>query len=84
MRKLCAALIPPAEATTACSCLERPPCVGFPPSPRGLHTELSFHAGLYDRGCDNWVTICDANFTLETEEGSCSYLKKDRVFLNEN
>ena len=37
-------------------------------------------SGLYDRGCDNWVTMCDANFTLESEEGSCSYLKKDSHF----
>ncbi|CAE7739327.1 Sspo [Symbiodinium sp. CCMP2592] len=33
--------------------------------------------GLYDQGCDNWVTLCDADFTLESEEGSCSYLKKE-------
>ena len=31
---------------------------------------------LYDRGCDNWLTICNVNFTLEHEEGSCSYLKQ--------
>ena len=37
-------------------------------------------AGLYDQGCDNWVTLCDADFTLESEEGSCSYLKKDQGF----
>jgi len=33
--------------------------------------------GLYDRGCDNWLTICNVNFTLEHEEGSCSYLKQE-------
>ena len=32
--------------------------------------------GLYDRGCDNWLTLCNVNFTLEHEEGSCSYLKQ--------
>ena len=32
---------------------------------------------MYDQGCDNWVTLCDADFTLESEEASCSYLKKD-------
>ncbi|CAE7454323.1 Hmcn1 [Symbiodinium sp. CCMP2456] len=33
--------------------------------------------GMYDQGCDNWVTLCDADFTLESEEASCSYLKKE-------
>eukprot|EP00434_Breviolum_minutum_P041687 symbB.v1.2.037087.t1/scaffold5382.1/size27800/2 len=33
--------------------------------------------GLYDRGCDNWLTICNVSFTLEHEEGSCSYLTRD-------
>eukprot|EP00435_Cladocopium_sp_Y103_P004269 s2316_g1.t1 len=33
--------------------------------------------GLYDRGCDNWLTLCNVNFTLEREEGSCSYLKQE-------
>lgn len=33
--------------------------------------------GLYDRGCDNWLTLCNVNFTLEHEEGSCSYLKQE-------
>eukprot|EP00438_Fugacium_kawagutii_P035609 Skav231839 [mRNA] locus=scaffold2215:144409:169507:+ [translate_table: standard] len=33
--------------------------------------------GLYDRGCNNWLTICNVNFTLEREEGSCSYRKQE-------
>lgn len=33
--------------------------------------------GLYDRGCMNWVTICNGNFSLELEEGSCVYSKQE-------
>ncbi|CAJ1335935.1 unnamed protein product [Effrenium voratum] len=33
--------------------------------------------GLYDQGCNNWLTICDVGLTLEAEEGSCSYMKKE-------
>ncbi|CAJ1436901.1 unnamed protein product [Effrenium voratum] len=33
--------------------------------------------GLYDKGCDNWVTICNKNFIMEAEEGSCIYQKQE-------
>ncbi|CAE7555101.1 Hmcn1 [Symbiodinium pilosum] len=51
--------------------------VGTPQEAEALCSADPTCGGLYDRGCDNWVTMCDANFTLESEEGSCSYLKKE-------
>lgn len=33
--------------------------------------------GLYDKGCNNGLTICDVGMLLEPEEKSCSYVKKE-------
>ncbi|CAE7251463.1 SSPO [Symbiodinium natans] len=51
--------------------------VGTPQEAEALCSADPTCGGLYDHGCDNWVTLCNTNFTLESEEGSCSYLKKE-------
>ena len=90
-QKPCAALIPPVEASYTELCRLFPPFLlpttTSSPLPAtmcycslGCYLRPLLPAGMYDQGCDNWVTLCDADFTLESEEASCSYLKKDHGF----
>lgn len=33
--------------------------------------------GLYDKGCNGWLTICTVGLMLEAEADSCAYVKKE-------